>query len=1510
MPIEDLYNALTDTVELPSLDEFKLKMQNARLRKALYDNVSPQVDLGTYEQFETKSLEDIYGSPVNQFVNGLWTALWPETKAGYNDVVGDFEGANAIRKQAQMDDPINPDSNAAATGKFLGALLPSAAALAVALFSPEPTTKYASAAFLTHMGLLSAGSGRRAVDVYEHEHNVDVAKEDEYLVAAGAGAITMLVERVGLGAMTTSITKRVTPGILKSLGAELMNGSKGKAGKIAAELIGPVVTGFGIEGVEGGAEQLFTNILKEAVYDEHVNALDNVTDSFLMEGLGGAILGGAGGLAYGMWGPKTKAAEPVSLKGSPKLLPPVGGTTDAHKDRSKINPQYKETNWTDYEVLYEVDKAYQAKQDEITRRQLELESIVDTYKTAQLASTKGKLLTEGKRPLQLPTSTQASPDVLLELERRKKAELSMLEANLLQLELLRENTTNAIVEKDKISTIMDNDKGFIVSRVQARPDGTLKRVRLRDAQAPIDVVEAAETFNTRKFSGLAGPVTVEVPLTTGRRRIGDARLIEQEQLRARAITAAESYAIQLNERTRQLMSDLQSQDALSQMGITIDESQRKPSVTNALGEPVIQPPEVMSGTKKVVVTSEGITAISRSNVLEIKVGNAYKNADKTKSSRIIKIKAQDTPEYIAKGVTSVATELNKLEGGDGITLTADNMIEAGASSIREDIEDVINTVTEREYTAEQILVEDNVSETGNKSNEQEIMHLSMVADATNHTVQSSQESSPVVVPLNTLVEDVRRGTDNTEKLYAMSQSLLDATKAALGFIHKLGDSLSIEYRFKRFGGKLTGLAMKHIPAMVLSHQEVAYRTLKKIADVCNHDRGLLMETVLCAETPSRALSLLNDRNITQAEYDIINKSTKIVNDYFDHYATLLQSKGIMKDSFEEQMLGDVMQIAKDQFYNATSKNAQLYWGGVIKALKNGLDLRYVHIPLGAWFKNKTADSKVQHMQFDKLNKFMTQHTRRTVYMSDLLKAGVITTDDIDIATIMSSYATEVGRDLAAANLRDAGLADGLILTKAQHAALNIDDKALYVDDLMTNAVFKGYKLHSALIPTMYSVLMQKKPYSAYEKFMAVCKGFAFYNPLYLPVLSILQASTVHGIKTVKMLPGLKEAWISCVNKDAKYLDALRNGTFATISFNPWQNHISMARDIMKSRKDLVADHIYKLLSPRIITELYSMSSTAAWFMDNVVRMSSYNLLIKEGHTPRDAGALTAKASADYADVPEATRRTLNKVFITPTYKLATGHYMWQTMEAYFKPDRLTMGDKGVKKMRWALINMAAMLLGHDILMRTFGYKREVFGVKYVKEINTPEGPKEIVHSFNTPSNMFLKFAGRAYRAGAEPGLTNRLQSFVESNRWEYAPAFNTASDLVKNESRDGQLIYNPLDDTSVKWAKMARYSVTSIIQLFTALDQSPMQVKVEQALKINNEYSAVMEMLGGLVDYKYIRAPRAKRAVYKLKGLHDYLIKAQKDGTVTEAMYRNYEKECNSIINQLESAQYEGLESK
>ncbi|GAG78235.1 unnamed protein product, partial [marine sediment metagenome] len=285
------------------------------------------------------------------------------------------------------------------------------------------------------------------------------------------------------------------------------------------------------------------------------------------------------------------------------------------------------------------------------------------------------------------------------------------------------------------------------------------------------------------------------------------------------------------------------------------------------------------------------------------------------------------------------------------------------------------------------------------------------------------------------------------------------------------------------------------------------------------------------------------------------------------------------------------------------------------------------------------------------------------------------------------------------------------------------------------------------------------------------KMMQFYNPLFMPMYDVWQTAAIgtflNPIKGIEeTVKGIRDS----ITKNDNYWSAYENGLFSKPYVIPYNKFEYKFTEAMKGNK--VGSFIEKAVLPiNWLPMLYTGSWNTAWKLDETVRMISFNYLKDKGLTDRKAAQLAALFHSDYASVPPATRRTLNKLLFTPTFKITMSKLYAEMLKGTVKT--MTKGKNATQRekilARGALVALGIMM-GIKLYFESQGYEEIERFRKYTKTIETDEGMKENVITLSHPFNIPWRYYYRVKNAW-HPQNLNVAEKLVEAAKWDLHPIF-------------------------------------------------------------------------------------------------------------------------------------------
>jgi len=516
--------------------------------------------------------------------------------------------------------------------------------------------------------------------------------------------------------------------------------------------------------------------------------------------------------------------------------------------------------------------------------------------------------------------------------------------------------------------------------------------------------------------------------------------------------------------------------------------------------------------------------------------------------------------------------------------------------------------------------------------------------------------------------------------------------------------------------------------------------------------------------------------------------------------------------------------------------------------------------------------------------------------------------------------------MALLDIRDAAVQEGLAvpLTKQQIAlkkkGVAIKPPEGFVDAPRTAGILGDTFMHPALADHIDAMTKFVESKSKWQKFTFLNKMTAFYNPLFLPMYDIVQQTMLRGpLNLYKTVPGAGQVAAYVVDKNFRkaikdvwkktpdYYEALENGLASKPFNNPFKTWKRMLDEAKKTGGEKYVRLLEDLLPHKGLMHLYELSWDIAWRLDETIRMDTYNYLRNKDYNAREAAQIAAKYHSDYASVPAETRRKLNAFFFTPTFKITMGKLYGRMMTDAIKSTAKLGGvDKTTKAYAKGIIGTASILFAFDMFM-TSGLKfdRDEFGRRYKKRVETEDGEKDLVVTWSTPANMFLKYIYRA-KSVTKPGVENPIKSLLEQNKWEIHPIYRVVYDIIENKNGIGDKVYSEFDSRPMKAFKQTKYAITNIIQALSAFEEQPSNKEANK--KFAEETSTLLQILTRPFTFKYMRNVEEHRAASKMNALTNrfrgeiFTNLRNKREAMPKEMLNNYLDQINKIQQEYEES--------
>ena len=743
-------------------------------------------------------------------------------------------------------------------------------------------------------------------------------------------------------------------------------------------------------------------------------------------------------------------------------------------------------------------------------------------------------------------------------------------------------------------------------------------------------------------------------------------------------------------------------------------------------------------------------------------------------------------------------------------------------------------------------------------------------------------------------------------------------------VDKLFDWLNIEHAFDRMGMPETGFQTK----LYFGTQNVY---INEAIDVdINTDRSVRMnpdrasDAVLMAED---ATTMERIANTPEGQRTPTEQAALDIREYLDRSQIEYQARGIPAD-FKSRFMADLTAKLHDA---EGTKDAEKY-EAILQRMSEVDDVEYVHIPFNFWMKDLLEkDSDRARQLWDEISRKRSLDVgfreRNTLRIQDLIDAGIIKKNEVHYKDILASYGRQKGRDFAMSNILAAAKSEGAVIPKETRRMLDPEGDVStrvtaprgFKNPAPHMRVFKNYFVRDGLfhwVDSQLSVDLGRMGLGVWAKVLRginITKMWAFHNPFFLPMYDVLQAhmaGAMNIMRPIETARKVAEAFDDVINFTERARVAEIYGKSSTPynspltqigesfdmanrvrhtreSSNTWKATSWMASRMEHALRDTWHKTFYSKDNPihSMINQLggvrpalrnaYELSWTTAWFLDGLIRQVTNNHFLEQGYTPREAAQTAAMTHGDYASVPPQTRKRLNALFFTPTFKIAMGNWLLNSIRAH---GNIIEGDATLSQKQKAgvFIRTMAILTGFDMAMLALGLERDEFGRRYYRPIDTETGERELVINWTGPHNLFLKYMQRTFDAFG-PEVPNPMLRVFQQNSWELTPMWRIAQALAFNRTPGNEKIWMISDSPHIKFAKGLHYAGVSAIGMLAQLAGEE-DFGREGAEAFAREYGQMMELITSPFLFKYTRQPselRFQQRLEMLLRLHEEEVEGQ-----------------------------------
>lgn len=753
---------------------------------------------------------------------------------------------------------------------------------------------------------------------------------------------------------------------------------------------------------------------------------------------------------------------------------------------------------------------------------------------------------------------------------------------------------------------------------------------------------------------------------------------------------------------------------------------------------------------------------------------------------------------------------------------------------------------------------------------------------------------------------------------------------------RIKKKFDVQSNFNPIGAKETGFHVKNVYSMREHLQEKFRRdVLDPFNDLVkkhipNATSRHLANAVLAAEDVKYAATLRRAAGETayKKHWEPI---IEYLRDFFVKAQKEYSDRGV-----EVDFVANKMKRIEAKWMETTN------WEKAKKYMKQMAQLqavRYIHIPISFW-ANEKINAKLETTRHKKKTEALRNliKKRRVNKIGDLIRAGLIKLDEVNPYEILAHYGVEKATNFSMYNIRDAMVKDGVLKKQRSkpkpdgNLKIGVDPNASLVQWEELNkdkySALLGLKgegkvwIRSDAYIALQDALAYDEstgglatllfPEGNFQKAMSAYKMLRFYNPIFLPIYDVVQSVGLAGAVGRHAPSSIIRSVNSVLKRDRHYDMAAENGLFSKPFSWGLLTELQYAKTLKKygkvnwAKSSTIMAHDEIMLALKRLGELrpfaggfhlgaalvkpvMQASWDTAWWLDSGVRLYTYHYLRNKGFSGRDAAQAAAVAHGDYAGVPAATRRQLNKFFFTPTFKVAMLKAHKHMVEGTIK---YGLGkDKSLhsRQMMKAGIMWLAWNYGTRLMLEHWGFEPEEWSRRYKKDVMTRRGPRELIITWSHPLNLMPKYGMRFWRLMfPHPAEKNALLSFAKTFSYEIHPMFQTLIAGLSNRRPDGSNIYSPNDDRATRWKKLARWGIGEMVPLINFVaekankPQTPGRAEAQKYLR--DSIGDFGELMTSLFMFSYTRATPERRLNYNLRslsgnlkyGIRDEILKGNK----------------------------------
>ncbi|HUV84500.1 MAG TPA: hypothetical protein VMV86_02260, partial [Methanosarcinales archaeon] len=472
----------------------------------------------------------------------------------------------------------------------------------------------------------------------------------------------------------------------------------------------------------------------------------------------------------------------------------------------------------------------------------------------------------------------------------------------------------------------------------------------------------------------------------------------------------------------------------------------------------------------------------------------------------------------------------------------------------------------------------------------------------------------------------------------------------------------IEAPFKKLKANETGFQIKNYYSNITLAQEQGLDVIKKLNKLnVRPVTSIESNFNVSGKLDYTDVTYLSERpgyfmKLTPEERKIASGAKQLVKYFYKGWESKLKEIELMEEPFPQSFItraNNKISGLRAQLKGTNKPEAKKIIIEEIDKLKEQVarikaqKLQFVSIPIKTIMSNALTNEEV----YKRIMSILPKWDRDTLTVKDLVDAKVLTRKEADIRYIIGEYADRMGKMYAIGKIFKNAEKEGLI--KPQVLAPNWLPARIYINGKYVDIPqLRGKRLEPFFSDTITDFF--SKDILTLGPIMGTIKMMQFFNPLMMPMYDLWQAAAagvfLNPIKGAEYFyNGIRDV----LKHTDRYWLGYENGLMSKPYAIPYDVFENQFKEAMKGNK--IMSTLKKAALPtNWFQMLYTASWHTAWTLDPMIRMMSFNYLLDKGMSPRDAAQLAALFHSDYASVPPATRRTLNKLLFTPTFKIIMG----------------------------------------------------------------------------------------------------------------------------------------------------------------------------------------------------------------------------------------------------------------